>query len=68
MEVLWAYGDLLGPLCPLGPLGPMGPKGPMGHFHLGHLDLLMLDDLLLLMIASIGHFGLVFINITRLQE
>ena len=28
---------------------------------LGRLDLLMLDDLLLLMIASIGHFGLVIL-------
>ena len=35
------------------PLGPLVPLGPMGH-----LDLLMLDDLLLLMIASIGQLTL----------
>ena len=40
---------------------PMKSLGPLDLGILGCLDLLVLDDLLLLMIASIGHFGLVIL-------
>ena len=39
----------------------MKSLGPFDLGILGRLDLLMLDDLLLVMIASIGHFGIVIL-------